>query len=622
MPMVKLHFQPGVDKEGTDYENTIGWFDSDKVRFRRGFPETIGGWVPYTANTFIGTCRSLKAWTSLEGTNRLAFGTHIKLYTETGDTYYDITPIRSSSTINTDPFSITAGSAVVTVTDTAHGAIMGDYVTFSGATSSDATLTAAVMNSEYSIDSITDADTYVVTMSATATGTDTTEGGAAVVAAYQISIGLDTAVVGTGWGVGDFGSDGWGEASTEATDITAQLRLWSLDNFGEDLVANVRNGGIYTWDTSGGVSNRAVNLTALSGASGTPTIARKILVIPESRHLMALACDPVDDIGTQDTMLIRWADDEGLTDWTPDTTNSAGSLRLNVGSNIVTGIVTKRDILVWTDTSLNVVSYTALPNFFGTKLVSANTSIISPNAAIEVDEITYWMGSKSFYIYDGTVKTLPCSLREHVFKSLNTDQKQKVFVGINRGESEVTWYYPTTTDEITHYVTYNFAQNVWYGGTLVRTAWIDRSFNNYPIAAGTDNLLYNHENGLDDGSTDPVTAISAYIESSIFEPVPGDGYQYTLASRLIPDVTFTGSTADNPAVTITISPRDYPGAAPGTGDATTVTRSSVTPVEQFTKQAAIRVRGRGLIYRIESSATGVFWRDGTPRLQVDMDGRQ
>lgn len=622
MPFITLKFKPGVDKESTNSGGGITWYDTDKVRFRQGYPEKIGGWAKYITSAFIGTCRSILAWTSLDGENRLGFGTNIKLYTEAGGAYFDITPVRASSTINTDPFSITAASAEVTVTDTLHGALAGDYVTFSGATSSDGTLTADVMNSEYVIDSVTDANTYVVTMSAAATGTDSTEGGASVVAEYQISTGLDTAVVGTGWGVDTFGSEAWGEASTSATDVTAQLRLWSLASWGEDLLANIRNSGIYYWDTSSGTSARAVNITSLSGSDTAPTICRKVLVIPEIRHVLALGCDPTDDIGTQDTMLIRWPDAESLTTWTPDTTNSAGSLRLNIGSQIITGIVTKREVLVWTDTSLNAVSYTGAPFFFGTKALSTNTSIISPNAAVEVDEITYWMGSKNFYIYDGTVKTLPCSLREYVFSNLNTAQKLKVFVGINRGESEVTWYYPTTTEEIDSYVTFNFAQNIWYHGTMTRTAWTDRSHNIYPIAAGTDSMLYNHEIGQDDGSTTPVSAIAAHAESSIFEPIPGEGYHYGFVDQLLPDVTFTGSSATNPSVSVTVYPRDYPGDALGTGDASTITRSSTSPVEQFTKQVAIRVRGRGIVYRIENSDTGVFWREGEPRLRVKSDGRQ
>jgi len=622
MPMVTLKFRPGVDKEGTNYENETGWFDSDKVRFRGGYPECILGWVAYSANTFIGLCRKLLAWTSLSGTNYLAVATSKKLYVEDGGIYNDITPIRASSTIDNNPFAISSGSATVTVTDTSHGASAGDYVTFSGcAATGDATLTAAVLNAEYTIVSITDTNTYVFTASASSASTTSSVGGASVTAAYQISIGLDTSTGGTGWGVDTWGSETWGTASTGATAGTNQLRLWSLATFGEDLLANARNGGIYQWDTSGGTGTRAVNITSLANSDTAPTICRRILMVPESRHLIALACDPTDAIGTQDTMLVRWPKAEDLATWTPDTNNSAGSLRMNVGSEIITGLVTKRGILVWTDSALTSVGYTGPPYFFGQKLISANTSIISSEAAIEIDEITYWMGSKNFYFYDGTVKTLPCTLREYVFNNMSTDQKQKIYVDSNRGESEITWHYPTTGTEISHYVTYNFAQKIWYGGTEVRTAGIDRSFNAYPIKAATDNKLYNHELGLDDGESEPAVAIAASIESSIFEPFPGEGYQYAFASRLIPDVTFAGSDAASPAVTISVTPQDYPGVAAGTASTTTVTRTGTSP-ETYTKQTAIRVRGRGLVYKIEKTATGVFFRSGAPRLQIDKDGRQ
>lgn len=622
MPMVTLKFRPGVSKEGTNYENRIGWFDSDKVRFRGDYPECILGWEAYSSNTFIGLCRKLLGWTSLTGTNYLGIATSKKLYIEDGGTFNDVTPVRASSTINTNPFAISSGSAVVTVTDTAHGAVRGDYVTYSGcASTGDSALTAAVLNSEYSIDSITDANTYVITASAASASTSGSKGGSSVVAAYQIGVGLDTSVSGTGWGVDTWGSETWGTASTTATAVTGQLRLWSLTTFGEDLIANTRNGGIYQWDATNGTSTRSVNITSLSGSDTAPTVARRVLMVPESRHLMALACDPTDAIGTQDTMMVRWSSASDLTIWTPDTDNSAGFLRINSGSEIVTGLVSKRGVLVWTDNALTVLVYTGAPYFFGQKLVSANTSIISPEAVIEIDEITYWMGSQTFYFYDGTVKTLPSTLREHVFKNLNIAQRQKVFVDSNRGENEITWHYPTTGDEISHYVTYNYLQKIWYGGTEVRTAAIDRSFNAYPIKAATDNKLYNHEIGLDDGETEPAGAIAASIESSIFEPFPGDGYQFTFASRLIPDVTFIGSDATSPAVTISVTPRDYPGVAAGTSSSTTVTRSGTSP-ETYTKQTAIRVRGRGLTYKIEKSATGVFFRDGAPRIQVDKDGRQ
>mgnify|MGYP003630517388 FL=1 len=623
LPLVKLKFKPGVDKEGTDYENTTGWSSSDKIRFREGYPESIGGWVKYSSTVFVGLCRSLLQWTANDGANLIGLGTSRKLYVESGETYFDVTPIRASSVINANPFAIVGGSAAVTVTDTSHGAIAGDFVTFSGATSSDANISAAVMNEEYAIDSVASANTYIVTMSASAAGTDSTEGGSNVTAAYQISIGLDTSVIGTGWGVDTYGAEGWGvEASNAGTDITAQLRVWTQVPFGEDLIANIRNGGIYQWDRSGGFSNRAVNLKDLAGADTAPTICRAVVVAAESRHLMALACDPYDNIGTQDPLLIRWADAETLTTWTPDTNNTAGSLRLNTGSQIITGLASKRDILVWTDTSLNSISYVGPPFFFGTKLISSNTSIMGPKSAIEVDGVTYWMGSNNFYMYDGATKTLPCTLRDDVFININNQQTYKTFASSNVGDSEVTWFYCTTTDEITDYVTYNYSQQVWYGGTMARTAWVDRNHNDNPIAASTDFYLYNHEYGLDDGSTNPVTALNSYIESSTFEPIPGDGWHFTFINRVIPDVTFVGSEIESPTATITLTPKNFPGGGMGTGDASAITRSATTPVEAYTKEAYIRLRGRSYTYRIENNTVGVRWRQGNPRIEVRPDGRR
>ena len=622
MPLVKLQFKPGIIKEGTDYGNNT-WNASDKVRFRMGFPENIGGWSRYSASTFIGICRAITSWSALTGSNHFGFGTEKKLYVESGEAFYDITPIRASSTINGNPFAIASGSATVTVTDTAHGAVAGDYVTFSGcASTGDAALTAAVLNAEYVIDSITDDNTYVFTATAAAASVSASKGGASVVAAYQISVGQNNVTYGTGWGVDTFGAEGWGAASTGGTAVTGQLRVWSLMNYGEDLLANVRNGGLYTWDATDGLATRAVSLDSLSGASGTPTIARQLIVSSESRQVLALACDPVDDIGTQDTLLIRWSDSESLTEWTPDTTNAAGSLRLSIGSEIITGLATKRDTLVWTNTALHAVSYTGAPFFFGTKLLSSNTSIMGPKAMLEMDEIVYWMGSQNFYLYDGTTKVIPCSLRDDVFLNLNRAENYKVFAASNRGESEVTWFYPTSGTEISNYVTYNYAQQIWYGGTLVRTAWIDRTFNEYPVAASIDNMLYNHELGVDDGSTTPVTVINSYIESSAFELGPGDGYQFMFAKRILPDLTFEGSSVSNPTVTLTLTPKDYPGGGTGTGDASAVTRSASTPVEEYTKHVHIRTRGRSFIYRVENTTAGVRWRDGTPRLEVRQDGRR
>ena len=621
MPLVKLQFRPGIDREGTNYENTQGWFDGNFVRFRMGQPERWGGWEKESANTFTGTCRVLHPWTTLANDNLIGVGTHVKYYINQGGSFNDITPIRASSAINNDPFSITAGSAVVTVTDTSHGALIGDYVTFSGATSSDGTLTATVMNAEYPIDSVTDANTYVVTMSAAATGTDSTEGGASVNAEYQISVGLNTSVPGAGWGAGTWGSDGWGDPASTTAGVS-RLRLWPTANFGEDLLFCVRNGAGYQWDATNGVSTRAVALTGLSGASDVPTIMRELLVSPEDRHVLALACDAIDGGGAQDLMLIRWPDSESLVDWTPSTSNSARSLRLSHGSQIITGLITKREILVWTDTSLNSVQFTGPPFTFGTRVVGTNTTIVAPMTAIEADNIVYWMGRDNFYIYDGTVKPLSCTVRSFVFDDMNLDENEKFHVGINKGDYEIIWSYcSASAAEIDRYVVYNYQQDIWYFGGWVRTAYMDRTFTTYPIAAANDGSLYLHEKGLDDGESDPAVAINAYIESSDFEIGEGGGYMFNFIRRLLPDLTFENSTADSPAVVITLTPTDYPGEAYKTADASTITRTGASP-ETFTKHAHIRLRGRAFKYKIENTATGVFWRDGTPRVEARPDGRR
>jgi len=629
MPLVKLRFAPGVDKEGTSYTPPISnaqqsgasagaWYDTDKVRFRMGVPEKIGGWVRRTTSAFIGNCRALLPWTSLSGLEYVGIGTQKKLYIEEGGIPQDVTPIRASSTINNNPFAVTSGSPTVTVTDTSHGSVEGDYVTYSGATATGG-ITAAQLNTEHVIVTVTDGNTYTFTAAANASSS-TSGGGASVTAEYQINVGLDNAVGGAGWGADTWGSDTWGTSASVT--VTTILRTWSFSTFGEDLIACIYDGGIFQWDTSAGTGTRAVNLTSLSGAADVPTVCRRIVVAAESRHLLALGCDPTGGGGVQDTLLIRWPDAETLTDWTPDTENSAGSLRLSTGSEIVTGLATKRDTLVWTDISLNSVTYVGPPFFFGTRLLATNISIMGPNAAIQADDIVYWMGWEQFYIYDGSVKTLPCTLRAHVFDNINREQVQKIVVGINRGDSEVIWFYPTTTDEVDSYVVYNYSQQIWYHGTMVRTAWYDRTFTEYPIAAYTDGYLYHHELGCDDGSTTPFSAINAHAESTEFELFPGDGYQFGFVRRLIPDVTFEGSDGDTPTVSITVTPKDFPGFSDGTGDASSIARSASTPVELYTKQAHIRLRGRSVRYRIESTTTGTFWREGTPRLEVRADGRR
>ena len=616
---IKLKFRPGVDKEGTNYDNEFGWFDTDKVRFRNGKPEKIGGWTRRTTTAMLGTIRAMLPWSVLSGDQYIGVGTSKKLYIDNGSEPVDVTPIRSSGTLGTNPIVVTNLSTTITVNHTAHGAVVGDFVTLAGSAAVGGVL-AATLNVEHEILTVPTADSWTATVATAGTST-ATGGGASVTFAYQISVGLDTAVIGTGWGIGTWGGEAWGEASTGSTLVTEQFRLWTLENFGEDMIGNVYNGGIYQWDASSGTSVRAVNITSLAGQTDAPTVCRTVVVAAESRHLLAIGCNPRGS-ASQDTLLIRWADAETLTDWTPDTDNTAGGIRLSTGSEIIAALPTKRDTLIWTDASLNSLTYVGPPFFFGTRLLSTNVSIIGPRAAIEAGDIVYWMGKDNFYVYDGSVQVLPCTLREHVFKNINRDQARKTHVGINRGHSEIIWFYVATTDEITNYVIYNYSQKIWYHGTMVRTAWHDRTFTSNPIAAYTDGHIYYHEDGCDDGTTDPASAITATVESSDLELFPGDGHQYGLLSRLIPDVTFTGSSVSNPAVNITITPRNYPGSGFETENLTTVTRDTLVSVETFTKQKSIRIRGRAVRYKIQSTALGVAWRDGSSRVEARTDGRQ
>ena len=605
MPFLKLQFKPGVDKEGTIYSNTTGWFDSDKVRFDNGRPENIGGWVPRGSGSFVGICRKLHPWTALDKAEYIGIGTHLKLYTDHGGEINDITPYRvSAQSLGADPLTTTSGSAVITVADTAHGARNLDFVTIAGSAAVD-DIPASEINANHQLTYV-DADSYTITVTTTGTA-GAAGGGASVTARYEIHVGQADSSAGIGWGIGGWGGEntalgfadtGWGDASTASTSVTNLMRIWTMANFGEDLLTNVMDGGIYYWDKSDGDTARAEKLEDQSGSDTAPTVCRFLSVSAEDRHVLAFGCGSTGSPGTQDKLLIRWPDRESLTTWTPDTENSAGSLRLNVGSEIEAVLRTKREHLVWTDGALSVVTYTGEPFFFGTRVVSTNTSIIGPNVAIETDSAVFWMGRRQFFMYDGTVKTLECTLQDDVFRNMNLGQKEKFHVGTTKGHNEVTWYYCTTTDEITHYVTLNYVENVWYGGTLVRTAWIDTAFADYPIGA----------------------AISSFIESSDFETVPGDGYQYGFTRRLLPDLSFNGSTAASPAVTITLTPRNLTGESYGTAVDTTVTRSGTDP-ETYTKQAHIRIRSRSIKYKIASNALGVRWRDGTPRLETRPDGR-
>ena len=866
MPLQKLQFRPGINRESTSYSNEGGWFDCDKVRFRAGYAEKIGGWTKYSTTAFAGTCRALFPWTTLDGTNFIGVGTEQKYYISAGGTYFDITPLRDltgSNDLQTSAgdatFVATNGSNILTVTENSHGARVGDYVTYSGAAALDGSgnVTATVLNSEHQITQIINNNSYKIDVSihmnttainsvsglsdsaTTVTVDDTSSfkssgtlkigdefitytgktattftgltrgslsstavahndnasvietanssdagsssnGGSSTIAKYQISVGLDSQAYGNGWGAGIWNgvntnsltttlaadlndSDGsfnvasatglansdiiqvddelmiitnitsatltvtrghggttaathlngetvrlaHGNATTsddyvnlingsgmasDATVTTAtvdssagfatsgyikiedeiiqytskadgtsisglvrgafgttaathadniavfeasagwgipvdstiageQLRVWSHDNFGEDLIINVRDSDIYYWDASTGTAARAVKLSTLSNSNKAPTVSRFVVTSDIDRHILFFGCDPEGSTGVQDPLLIRFGDQESNLEFETKLTNTAGELRIGTGSEIVAVKQTKQQILVWTDISLHTVQYVGPPFTFGLQEISRSITIIGPNAAVAVNDVMYWMGKEEFYVYSGKVQKIPCTVKDFVFSDFNRDQDEKVFAGHNSAYGEVWWFYcsadSTTNDK---YVIYNYEQNIWYFGNLDRTAWIDRGTSQYPIAASTDKHLYYHEFGEDDGSTNPASGISAHIESSQIDI--GDGEQFLFAKRIIPDITFRDSTHPTPAAVFTLKAREYPGTDYFNNQAGAIEQSSSSPVELFTNKIDTRVRGRSFAIRVSSTNEGTAWRLGTPRIDLRPDGRR
>jgi hypothetical protein len=572
----------------------------------------------------------LHTFTSLAGSIYTGVGTHLKYYVLSGETYHDITPLRKTSTTD-NIFAATDGSSVVTITDAGHGAVKDDFVTFASAVSLGGTILAAVLNQEYQVETVVSANAYTIIakdtsgVTVTANASDTGNGGTGTTSAYQINIGLDTVVYNVGWGTDTWGRDTWDSDGTLG--VLSTLRLWSHDNFGEDLLYNVRNGGIYYWDTSvkSASFGRGIPLIEIANADvGTPTIAKKVLVSDRSRHVIVFGCDPQDDVGVQDPLLIRFSSQESLTTWDALATNSAGDLRLSSGSEIVTAVETRQQILVFTDVSLHAMQYLGPPFTFGITQISENITIIGPNATKAVDDLVFWMGVEDFYAYDGRVQKLPCTVRSYVFNNFNLAQKEKVFTGLNSSFNEVWWFYPSQeSTECDRYVVYNYQEQVWYYGALTRTAWLDRGVLDYPLAAGGDQYLYYHELGLDDGSTAPATAMSPYIESSQVDI--GDGHNFAFITRLLPDITFDGSSSTAPAALFTLKTRNFSGGNYLQTDSNTVTQTASatsTVVEQFTEQVYVRLRGRSFALKIESSDIDTQWRLGSSRLDVRQDGRR
>jgi len=706
MPLSKILFKPGVNKENTRYTTEGGWYEADKVRFRQGSAEIIGGWVRLSTNTFLGICRSLWNWVLLDNRNIVGVGTNLKFYLENGGAYYDITPIRATSTINTNPFVATNGSAVITVTDTAHGASINDFVTFSGATGLGGNITAAVLNANYQITSIISGSSYTFVATATANATDAAGspgGGAAVVAAYEIGVGPAIQEVLVGWGAGNWGSGTWGNGAPIST-VFGALRLWSQKNFGEDLVFNPRGGGLYYWDATNNISTRGVLLNSLGGnvsftnasptvvtatvlftegaalqfaatttlptgiaaattyyvfeisgltfklldgagaavntsSTGTgvyislivdvPTIVNTLTVSDTSRFVLTFGVNNYDS-ATIDPMLIRWCSQDDIFNWTPNVTNQAGSVRLSNGSEIITTVQSRQEIVVFTNSAVYSLQYLGPPYVWGSQLLGDNISIYGQNAAIIASGVVYWMGIDKFYSYDGRVQTLNCDLRRFIFNDINTNQNLQVFAGTNEGFNEVWWFYcsenSTTVDK---YVIYNYAEKIWYYGTMARTAWLDSSLKDFPLATtyqpnSTGNIV-EHENGLNDNATNTEVALDAYISSSEFDI--GDGHNFGFVWRVLPDLTFGASTntpaAVAPRVTMTLYGLANSGSGTtSTASGTVIKGSTYVITEEFTGQIFTRMRGRQMIFKIASNQINTQWQLGAPRIDIRPDGRR
>ena len=615
MPLKKLVLKPGVNRENTVYTSEGGWYDCDKVRFRQGTPEKIGGWTRVSGATFLGIARSLFSWVTLGGSRYLGIGTNLKFYIESGGAYYDITPERATVTL-TNPFTTVSGSTTVTVADSNGGYIDGDFVTFSGG----AAVGGITVVCEFQITKTPNANTYTITFTSAASSSAT--GGGTVTAKYQINTGPETSEPLVGWGASTWGDGVWGTGGTS----TDSFRTWSQANFGEDLVFGPRTGPAFFWDQSeDGLTTRAVLLSGISGSTA-PIIQNHILVSDINRFVFFLGTNALGTT-TIDPMLIRWSDQESALNWTPTSTNQAGDLRLSRGSEIVTGIQARQEVLIWTDTALYTMKYVGAPVVWGAQLVGDNLSIASRNSAIYVNGVSYWMGVGNFYKYDGRVQTLRCDLKKYIFNDLNTEQYAQVFTGLNESFGEIWWFYCSgSSTSVDKYVIYNYDQDIWYFGTLARTAWVDSGVRDFPIASTYTNNLVNHEDGLDNNEGSSVVAIDSYISSAQFDLE--DGHQFVFVHKMLPDMSFDGSTADSPSVEMSLLPLQSAGSgfnnplSEGGVNAASVTRTASVPVEVFTDQINVRVRGRQMAIKVQSTDTGVAWQLGSPRIDMRPDGRR
>ena len=641
----KLQFRPGLNREGTDYSNEGGWYDGDKIRFRSGFPEKIGGWSRLSVNQFIGTCRAMWNWVTLGGSNLLGVGTSKKYYIEEGGFYNNVTPIvHTSANIGAPngPFTATANSASLTVVDSTYNPSAGDYVIISGATSLGGNVTANVLNTTFTVTSVVNANAYTITLPVNANASDTSNGGATVTINYEYPVGLDVAVAGTGWGSGPWGRGTWGSAFSGG--VQDQLRLWSNDNYGEWLFIAPRGGPVYYWvpdgqtypsGLAGGLTVRAQDLATQATAAGydgtfVPNKTNQVVSSAIQRFIICFGANPYDP-GDSETpfepLLVRWSDQENPYQWIPAATNQSGEFKLSNGSFIVTAEATRQEILVWTDSAIYSMQYLGPPYIWGFQILMDNISIMGPNAAVTVNNITYWMGADKFFMYSGRVETLPCSLWQYIFDDINKDQAFQVFAGSNESYSEVWWFYCSQgSDTIDKYVIFNYLERVWYYGTMERTAWLDSPLRQYPMAADFNNRILYHESAVDDVSGETPVPINAYVQSSDFDI--GDGHNFGFVWRILPDVNFNGSNVNNPYVTMQVKPRRNSGTPYGAADDPEVisgdnfTGAPTYNIQEFTGQVYTRLRGRQLAFRIESNSLGVAWQLGSPRIDIRNDGRR
>ena len=721
----KLQFRPGLNREGTDYSNEGGWYDADKVRFRSGFPEKIGGWTRMATAQFLGLARSLWNWVALNGSNYLGVGTNLKYYIEQGGTYFDITPVVHTSTNVGGAFIATSGSNVVTVIDASYTPNVGDYLTISGAANLGGNVTATVLNQEFAVNSQINSTAYTIVVSVNANGSDTGNGGALTNIAYQQPTGLNVYSIGTGWGAGPWpvtgtvtsltdpfattngsnvvtvthtahglsngnavifsnatatggisavllntlfyptvananaytvtvqanatsnvaagggnviayaetGSRGWGTGFTSG--IGQQLRIWTNDNYGQDLVIAPRGGSVFYWKASLGTQTRAQLLSTLStneGYDGTrvPTATLQVVASAIQRFVICFGANPYDPntaATTFDPLLVRWSDQENPYEWVPAVTNQSGEFRLSSGSFIMCARNTRQEILVWTDSAIYSMQYLGPPYVWGFQILMDNISIMSPNAAITVNNVTYWMGVDKFYIYSGRVETLPCSLWQYTFEDINRDQAFQVFAGTNEGYNEIWWFYCSQgSNTVDKYIIYNYVERVWSYGTMARTAWLDSGIRPYPMAADYNSRILYHESAVDDVSGVTPVPIVSYIQSSDFDI--GDGHNFGFVWRILPDINFNGSNVNNPYVTMQVKPRRNSGAPYGAADdpevisADDFSGSPTYNVQEFTGQVYTRLRGRQLAFRIYSDSLGVAWQLGSPRIDIRNDGRR